>query len=380
MTDRAAFRGQPLVLLAALLVGWVVVRMLAWPHAPLPGVDRLVPPTRMFATAPGPRSAPTTIDRAAPAEGLKTIEPFVPPPLKAPRWAPLNSSRASTPLPPLVASAPARLPVRAVVGHNLLLAAGFSQLALPPSLAAFLEAAQPATPAAPVLAAPLPPPRLAAAAASRWSADGWLLWRHDTTAPLGAGAQSYGRSQAGAVVRYELAPASRLRPQAYVRVAAALAGAREEGIATGLSLRAPGPIPLRLAIEGRPTRTDQSVKVRPAAFAVTELPPVALPYGARAVAYAQAGYVGGSAATAFIDGQARVARTWLRRGAVELSAGVGAWGGAQRGAARLDVGPSAAVSFRLGEGFGRVAADYRLRVAGDAQPASGPALTVSAGF
>ena len=59
---------------------------------------------------------------------------------------------------------------------------------------------------------------------------------------------------------------------------------------------------------------------------------------------------------------------------------MGAWGGAQDGASRLDIGPSAAVSFRLGEGRGRVAADYRIRVAGEAEPASGPALTLSAGF
>ena len=40
-----------------------------------------------------------------------------------------------------------------------------------------------------------------------------------------------------------------------------------------------------------------------------------------------------------------------------------------------DVGPTAAVTFRLGDARGRVAADYRFRVAGDAEPSSGPALT-----
>jgi len=44
------------------------------------------------------------------------------------------------------------------------------------------------------------------------------------------------------------------------------------------------------------------------------------------------------------------------------------------------VGPSAGISFRLGEAQGRVAADYRFRVAGNAEPASGPALTLTAGF
>ncbi len=67
-------------------------------------------------------------------------------------------------------------------------------------------------------------------------------------------------------------------------------------------------------------------------------------------------------------------------GDFDLRAGAGAWGGAQEDAARLDIGPSASVSFQLGEGRGRLAADYRIRVAGDAEPSSGPALTLSAGF
>jgi len=100
----------------------------------------------------------------------------------------------------------------------------------------------------------------------------------------------------------------------------------------------------------------------------------------RAEAYVQGGYVGGRFATAFVDGQGRVERTVARIGETEVTAGAGAWGGAQKGAARLDIGPSAAVSFRLGEARGRVAADYRVRVAGDAEPRSGPALTLSAGF
>lgn len=67
-------------------------------------------------------------------------------------------------------------------------------------------------------------------------------------------------------------------------------------------------------------------------------------------------------------------------GGAEVTAGAGVWGGAQEGSSRLDVGPSAAVSFRLGQARARLAADYRFRVAGEAAPASGPALTLSAGF
>jgi hypothetical protein len=100
----------------------------------------------------------------------------------------------------------------------------------------------------------------------------------------------------------------------------------------------------------------------------------------RGEGYAQAGYVGGRFATAFVDGQARIDRLVARLGKSEVRAGAGVWGGAQKHAARLDVGPSATASFRLGETQSRVALDYRVRIAGDAAPKSGPALTISAGF
>jgi len=61
--------------------------------------------------------------------------------------------------------------------------------------------------------------------------------------------------------------------------------------------------------------------------------------------------------------------------------GGGVWGGAQKGAARLDIGPSATMTIGLGESAAaRLGLDWRFRVAGDAAPASGPALTLSAGF
>lgn len=275
----------------------------------------------------------------------------------------------------------------------MLMAIGFSRMELPPRLAAWFNARSPGAPVAPpgerrtaLLVAP--PVQAAAPAperrASRWTADGWLLWRDDTTTPLSSGRPAYGRSQVGAVARYNLAPASSHRPQAYLRAAAALQGAREEEAALGLSARPLGGVPVRVAAELRVRQRDSrlagSTRLRPAAYAVTELPPQGLPLGATAEAYAQAGYVGGEAHTAFVDGQVRMDRSVVRHDDLDLRAGGGAWGGAQRGSARLDAGPGAALTFRLGEARGRLAADYRFRVAGDAQPASGPALTLSAGF
>ncbi|MEY4238629.1 MAG: hypothetical protein RL339_1230, partial [Pseudomonadota bacterium] len=111
-----------------------------------------------------------------------------------------------------------------------------------------------------------------------------------------------------------------------------------------------------------------------------ELPRFTLPAGLAGEVSAQAGDVGGPGGTAFVDGQLRVERRLLRLGRSELRAGLGAWGGAQKGANRIDVGPSATLDFPVGGGQGRVSADWRLRAAGNAAPQSGPAITLSAGF
>jgi len=183
------------------------------------------------------------------------------------------------------------------------------------------------------------------------------------------------------VLRYRLAPTSGHRPAVYARVSRALSEPTESEFAAGVTARPFARIPVSLAAELRVTDRSFDREVRPAAFAVTEFPPLTLPHGLRAEAYAQAGYVGGHFATAFVDGQSRldagVAK--LARGG-EIRAGAGVWGGAQKGAARLDVGPSATFGFPLGRSWSRVALDYRFRVAGDASPRSGPALTISAGF
>lgn len=386
MKRGAAFRGQPLLVLAAVLLAWLTLRVALWqPPFEAPGMALRAVEAPPLVRAPAVEAVPRTADpqgardRAAGPALPAPVEPAIAPPLDPPTIPrPLEAFG-----PPVPAPAPPLEPApRAVIGHNLLLLAGLAQMEVPPALLAYLQGDRQPAPgvpaAAPMLAAA--PAQAIVAAASRWSADAWLLMRDDTASPILSGRPSYGRSQAGGVLRYRLAPASPLRPHAYVRASSALAGAREQELATGLSARPLASLPVRVAVEARIGETDRGTRIRPAAYAVTEFPPLRLPHGLRAEAYAQGGYVGGDYATAFVDGQARLERPLIRRGEVELSAGAGLWGGAQRDAARLDLGPTAAVTFRLGEARGRVAADYRFRVAGDAEPSSGPALTLSAGF
>lgn len=216
----------------------------------------------------------------------------------------------------------------------------------------------------------------------RWRADAWVAWRPGGGSP-GAGSAAvplYGASQAGAVLRYDLAPGSRHRPAAYARVVSALAGSRDGDVAAGLAARPLPPVPLTAHVEVRLSRSAGGTALRPAAFVAAGFDEAPLPLGMLGRGYAQAGYVGGRGATAFADGSLVAGRRLLRRGDTVLEAGAGLWAGAQRGAARLDVGPSAGLRFPLGGGTGRIAVDYRLRAAGNAAPASGVALTLSAGF
>ncbi|WP_155805917.1 hypothetical protein [Erythrobacter litoralis] len=63
-----------------------------------------------------------------------------------------------------------------------------------------------------------------------------------------------------------------------------------------------------------------------------------------------------------------------------LQVGAGVWGGAQEGASRLDVGPTVAADLTVAKVPLRLSLDYHKRVAGNAQPGNGVALTLSSGF
>ena len=60
-----------------------------------------------------------------------------------------------------------------------------------------------------------------------------------------------------------------------------------------------------------------------------------------------------------------------------FAVGGGMWGGIQPGLSRFDAGPRLSYQLRLGL---RAHLDYRFRVTGNAEPRSGPALTLAAGF
>lgn len=377
---REVRRGQPLVGLGLLLVSWVGVRaaLLETEGAEQRGATTAMAHQRMSARPPITPQPVQMLFQAVssdqPANARRSVEqhlhlppvaPIAPPNpmvelIPAPTSAPVEPIAAPTPV------APRRWgDVRIAGGHQLLLIAALAQLPLPP------EAAGATSPA-----------RVPQRPEARFSGDAWLLLRRGGGGPGLGGAfpPTYGASQVGAVIRYRLAPASPRRPALYLRATGAVRWPHDEEAAFGLSLRPVRGVPVAAMAEARVAHLASGTIVRPAAMLVSELPPLRLPGAFTAETYGAAGYVGGAFASAFAEGQVRVERPIARLGTTELRAGGGAWGGVQQGASRVDLGPSASLGFPLGSGGGRLSVDWRFRLVGKAVPASGPALTISAGF
>ncbi len=376
-------RGQPLVALGLVMVSWVGARAALWDSSAVPVAQSAQQKLTSAQQQAGKKSAATPAGKTK-RSGMMA-EPLARPTLTPPT-APLIAPTTTPPLhdsmpvaPPTQVPAQAPIPPKVSAGHQDLLLQGMNML--PP--------ADPSVGMAPTRM-PMPVPLAAKrTAASHWSADGWLLLRSGGNAfnAPGAGLPGaviptgfYGGSQGGLVLRYFLVPGSKLNPALYLRGSSGLEYPRGEEIAAGLSFRPVPGLPVRLMAEGRVTRTVTGTIVRPAAALVSELPLARLPLGTRGEAYLQAGYVGGRGSTAFVDGQARIEHPLVTASSFQLRAGGGAWGGAQRGASRLDVGPTATASLRIGPTNTRLSADYRWRVSGNAAPGSGPVITLSAGF
>ncbi|MHA6334462.1 hypothetical protein ACXYL9_12345 [Qipengyuania sp. CAU 1752] len=222
---------------------------------------------------------------------------------------------------------------------------------------------------------------VAQTAAPRWGVDGWLFWREGGGSLVPASADrpaSYGASQAGLVARYFVGQSR--STFLFARASKALDTGGETDWALGGGTRPISSVPVVALTELRATHRQGNWHLRPAVTLVTELPPLSISEKVNLEAYVQAGYVGGDFPTPFADGQLRVERRLGDFSGAKLRVGAGAWGGAQEGAARFDLGPTASLHFDLGKMPVRLSADYRLRTAGNAEPSSGFALTLSSGF
>jgi len=90
-------------------------------------------------------------------------------------------------------------------------------------------------------------------------------------------------------------------------------------------------------------------------------------------AYFQGGIVGFNSRDKFVDGGLTLTRPLFRN----FFDGAGLWGAAQPGVYRIDAGPR--VSMEVRDNI-RIHLDWRQRVAGNAEPGSGPAVTLAGDF
>lgn len=218
-----------------------------------------------------------------------------------------------------------------------------------------------------VAAAPGAPPR-------RWSASGWAVVRGSGVG--GASIPQLGGSQVGLRFVRTLDPGGRLAIAA--RVATAL-DTRQQEAALGLEWR-PTALPVRIVAERRFGLAGQ--RGGGALGLVGGISDRPLPAGFRLEGYAQAGAVFRDDVEGYADGAARLTRPVVRtRGGTTLALGVGLWGGAQRAATRLDLGPAATIDLPVAHAAHlRVALEWRQRIVGAAQPGSGPALSIGADY
>ena len=211
---------------------------------------------------------------------------------------------------------------------------------------------------------PAPPARFDRLQLSAWA----LLRNRPGPATLTSGG-TLGGSQAGARIVYRFTPAI----AASLRFSSSVGGVRGAEAAAGLRWQPVRSVPLALTVERRQRLGKYGGTSGFAAFVEGGLYQRPLGAGLKLDAYAQGGVVGHKRPLWFADGALTVTRPLFRN----VSAGLGLWAGGQTGLYRVDAGPR--LTLDVGRGM-RMHLDYRQRLAGDALPASGPALTVAGDF
>lgn len=328
-------KGQPLWFLGATVGGWIAIRAaMLWPTtAPTPAV--------LFAPkgAASARASSRAIVLPPPAYGAA-------PAIVSP--APVVTSRPASPPPgPPPATA---APVQALTIPR----EGTGAIPLP-------------LPRAPDDISPDPP----AASPSRLTGSAWAIVRGGRAIPF---ASQLGGSQAGLRLVYALDRDRRLG------IAGRFAGAlrtRQQEAALGLDWR-PTRLPVHLVAEQR--FGIANARGGPALGLIGGIGPVPLTGAIHFDAYAQAGGILRDGVEGFADGAVRMSRPVAVLGTARLELGLAAWGGAQRGATRLDAGPAAALTLPVARQTLRVSLEWRQRIAGNAAPASGPALAIGTDF
>jgi hypothetical protein len=209
---------------------------------------------------------------------------------------------------------------------------------------------------------------------SRFFGSAWLFVRPGNGTAAGLSGPQLGGSQAGVRLGYALTANRRLALAA--RASSPLGKGMRE-VAFGVEWQ-PTRLPVRVIAEQR--IAVGAGRGGPTLGIVGGAGPLPVAGGFRLETYAQGGIIGRDGGEGFADGAARIARPAASLGDIRIDLGGGLWGAAQKGAARVDIGPSLSARVPLGGQPVRVSLDWRQRVAGNATPGSGLVLTLGADF
>jgi hypothetical protein len=204
----------------------------------------------------------------------------------------------------------------------------------------------------------------------RLQMSSWALLR-GPPAPGGlAAGGTLGGSQAGARLTY----AFNRWAAASLRTTSPVGGSRGAEVAGGIRVIPFRSVPFAITAERRQSISPHGGgRSAFALFAEGGLYRQPMPLDFSLDAYVQAGVVGLKSRDYFADGAFAFTRPVYGR----FSAGFGLWAGVQPGLYRVDAGPR--ISFRVRDNI-HAHLDWRQLLVGNAQPASGPALTLAADF
>ena len=208
------------------------------------------------------------------------------------------------------------------------------------------------------------------------SGSGWALVRGPGNPSL-ASSGALGGSQAG--VRLNILPFRHDLLGLTARLTSPLSQSDGKEVALGVIVHPIAKLPISIIAEQRIAldrggRTDAELIVTAGVY---DRP---VRHGLTLSAYAEAGMVGIKARDGFADGALELEHKLVGAGPLRLGASMGIWAAAQPGLARLDAGPELIAHAKVGPAYLRIAGGYRLRLAGNARPGSGPALAIGTSF
>jgi hypothetical protein len=226
--------------------------------------------------------------------------------------------------------------------------------------------------------ASLPPVGAVVTAPSRWSGSAYLFVRNGGGDTALAANGQLGGGQAGARIAWRVNRDGPTRIALAARFYAPLDARAAAEAAAGVDIHPLPGRPLRLSVErrfdvGGGGRNSWSAYAAGGFWRE-------IGKGVELDGYAQAGVVGAHAGDLFGDGALRLAARQNLGEDIMLRLGGGAWAGAQPGVERLDIGPRVALGLPIGQANITAAIEGRFRIAGQASPGSGVALTLATDF